>query len=121
MITHDKSKICLMLVDPFCSRPQFLAASESFYRFAATFPYIPYYRRDNRSRKMADAERPKKRKCDGADCDNDAEALRCPNCHKLGKESYFCSQECFKRNWVISRSKVPVEWATTNRSRASVE
>ena len=42
----------------------------------------------------------KKRKCEGADCDNDAGALQCPTCQKLGKESYFCGQECFKRNWV---------------------
>ena len=40
------------------------------------------------------------RKCSGADCENDAGTLQCPNCQKLGKESYFCSQDCFKRNWV---------------------
>jgi len=39
------------------------------------------------------------RKCSGADCENDAGTLQCPNCQKLGKESYFCSQDCFKRNW----------------------
>ncbi|KAL1614135.1 Methionine aminopeptidase 1 [Diplodia seriata] len=39
------------------------------------------------------------RKCLGADCDKDASALQCPTCQKLGKESYFCSQECFKKNW----------------------
>lgn len=39
------------------------------------------------------------RKCSGSDCDNDAGQLQCPNCQKLGKESYFCSQDCFKRNW----------------------
>ncbi|KAF2000706.1 methionine aminopeptidase [Amniculicola lignicola CBS 123094] len=37
------------------------------------------------------------RTCSG--CENDASALQCPNCQKLGKESYFCSQDCFKRNW----------------------
>jgi methionyl aminopeptidase len=42
----------------------------------------------------------KARKCEGADCDQDAGALQCPTCQKLGKESYFCGQECFKRNWV---------------------
>lgn len=42
----------------------------------------------------------KKRKCEGGDCENDAGSLQCPNCQKLGKESYFCSQDCFKRNWV---------------------
>lgn len=42
----------------------------------------------------------KTRKCEGADCDKDAGALQCPTCQKAGKESYFCSQDCFKRNWV---------------------
>ncbi|KAI3325314.1 methionine aminopeptidase 1 [Xylariaceae sp. AK1471] len=39
------------------------------------------------------------RKCLGVDCENDAGALQCPTCLKLDKESYFCSQDCFKRNW----------------------
>ncbi|KAK5745314.1 Methionine aminopeptidase 1 [Elasticomyces elasticus] len=39
------------------------------------------------------------RKCDGEDCSNDAGALQCPTCQKLGKEAYFCGQDCFKRNW----------------------
>ena len=42
----------------------------------------------------------KTRKCEGADCDEDAGSLQCPTCQKLGKESFFCSQDCFKRNWV---------------------
>ncbi|KAK4547075.1 Methionine aminopeptidase 1 [Oleoguttula mirabilis] len=41
----------------------------------------------------------KKRECSGDDCTNDAGSLQCPTCQKVGKESYFCSQECFKRNW----------------------
>jgi hypothetical protein len=46
-------------------------------------------------------EPPKKRKCLGADCENEASSLQCPKCLALGiKESYFCSQECFKKNWV---------------------
>ncbi|KAK3072275.1 Methionine aminopeptidase 1 [Teratosphaeriaceae sp. CCFEE 6253] len=40
------------------------------------------------------------RKCEGADCSNDAGALQCPTCQKLGREAYFCGQDCFKRNWV---------------------
>ena len=41
------------------------------------------------------------RKCMGDDCNNDAGSLQCPTCLKLGiKDSYFCSQDCFKRNWV---------------------
>jgi hypothetical protein len=44
-----------------------------------------------------------KRKCSGEDCDNDAGSLQCPTCLKLGiKDSFFCSQDCFKRNWVCS-------------------
>lgn len=39
------------------------------------------------------------RKCLGKDCPNDASTLQCPTCQKLGKESYFCSQDCFKKNW----------------------
>lgn len=41
----------------------------------------------------------KERKCEGENCANDAGSLQCPTCQKLGKESYFCSQDCFKRNW----------------------
>nr|POF24702.1 methionine aminopeptidase 1 [Quercus suber] len=39
------------------------------------------------------------RKCEGGDCDKDAGSLQCPTCQKVGKEAYFCSQDCFKRNW----------------------
>jgi len=49
-------------------------------------------------------EEPPKRKCSGADCENDAGSLQCPTCLKVGmKDSYFCSQDCFKRNWVRLR------------------
>jgi hypothetical protein len=42
-----------------------------------------------------------KKKCCGTDCENEAGTLQCPTCLKLGvKGSYFCSQECFKKNWV---------------------
>ncbi|PSR82805.1 methionine aminopeptidase 1 [Coniella lustricola] len=45
-------------------------------------------------------EPPSKRKCLSADCDNDAGTLQCPTCLKLGiKDSFFCSQDCFKKNW----------------------
>ncbi|KAF1816866.1 putative methionine aminopeptidase, type I [Eremomyces bilateralis CBS 781.70] len=37
--------------------------------------------------------------CSGNDCDKEAEDLQCPKCQSLGIESYFCTQECFKRNW----------------------
>lgn len=46
-------------------------------------------------------EPPAKRKCLGVDCPNDAGALQCPTCLKAGvKDSFFCSQDCFKKNWV---------------------
>ncbi|KAI5857345.1 methionine aminopeptidase [Durotheca rogersii] len=45
-------------------------------------------------------EPPAKKKCLGAGCENDASALQCPTCLKLGiKDSNFCSQDCFKKNW----------------------
>ena len=53
---------------------------------------------------MADTlseQAPAKRKCLGAGCGKDAGDLQCPTCLKLGiHDSYFCSQDCFKRNWV---------------------
>ncbi|KAH9897578.1 methionine aminopeptidase 1 [Xylariomycetidae sp. FL2044] len=46
------------------------------------------------------SEPPTKKKCLGADCANDAGALQCPTCLKMGiKGSFFCSQDCFKKNW----------------------
>ncbi|ROW14169.1 hypothetical protein VPNG_04292 [Cytospora leucostoma] len=46
------------------------------------------------------AEPPTKRKCLSVDCENDAGTLQCPTCLKLGiNDSYFCSQDCFKKNW----------------------
>ncbi|KAB8217932.1 peptidase M24, structural domain-containing protein [Aspergillus novoparasiticus] len=46
------------------------------------------------------SDMPSKRKCLGVDCHNEAEALQCPTCLKLGmNDSYFCSQDCFKKNW----------------------
>ena len=40
------------------------------------------------------------RKCPGLECGNDASTLQCPKCKDMGVESFFCSQECFKRSWV---------------------
>ncbi|CAK7221172.1 Methionine aminopeptidase 1 [Sporothrix curviconia] len=46
-----------------------------------------------------------KRPCAGGDCSNDAGTLQCPTCLKLGmKDSFFCSQECFGRNWVSHKA-----------------
>lgn len=49
-------------------------------------------------------------KCAGAGCGNEAGALQCPTCLKLGlKNGHFCSQDCFKRNWVCLRAP-PLAW-----------
>lgn len=54
------------------------------------------------SRKMA-SEPPAKRKCLGVDCNEEAGTLQCPTCLKVDiKDSFFCSQDCFKRSWVWS-------------------
>ncbi|KAK3326648.1 peptidase M24, structural domain-containing protein [Apodospora peruviana] len=50
---------------------------------------------------------PAKRKCSGGDCDNDAGSLQCPTCLKLGKDNFFCSQDCFKRNWRRATTRSP--------------
>ncbi|KAJ6104724.1 Methionine aminopeptidase 1 [Penicillium sp. IBT 18751x] len=39
------------------------------------------------------------RKCIGVDCSNNAGTLQCPTCLKAGTDSFFCSQDCFKRSW----------------------
>ncbi|KAI9894927.1 MAG: Methionine aminopeptidase 1 [Vezdaea aestivalis] len=44
------------------------------------------------------------RTCVGDDCSNNASALQCPKCLALGKESYFCSQDCFKRSWATHKT-----------------
>lgn len=36
----------------------------------------------------------------GLDCDKNAGTLQCPTCLKAGTDSFFCSQDCFKRSWV---------------------
>lgn len=46
------------------------------------------------------AEVPIKKACMGVECPNEAGSLQCPTCLKIGKESTFCSQDCFKRSWV---------------------
>lgn len=40
------------------------------------------------------------KKCLGEGCENEISTLQCPKCLTLGiKDSYFCSQDCFKKNW----------------------
>ena len=43
--------------------------------------------------------------CNGAACQNEAN-LQCPTCIKLGieKMGFFCSQECFKSNWLTHKN-----------------
>ncbi|ESZ97245.1 methionine aminopeptidase [Sclerotinia borealis F-4128] len=49
---------------------------------------------------MAPEESESIRKCIGVECENDAGSLQCPTCLKIGtKDSFFCSQDCFKRSW----------------------
>ena len=43
---------------------------------------------------------PVKKSCMGVDCPNEAGDLKCPTCLKMGKESSFCGQDCFKKSWV---------------------
>ncbi|PHH59429.1 hypothetical protein CDD81_3215 [Ophiocordyceps australis] len=46
-----------------------------------------------------------KKICLGDDCDKEAGSLQCPTCLKLSiKDSFFCSQECFKKNWGTHKS-----------------
>lgn len=53
-------------------------------------------------------EPPTKRKCLGVGCENEATSLQCPKCLSLGiKDSYFCSQDCFKKNWVRREPLAP--------------
>lgn len=40
------------------------------------------------------------KRCQGEDCPNEAGTLQCPTCQKQGTDSFFCSQDCFKKNWV---------------------
>ncbi|ODA82017.1 hypothetical protein RJ55_00522 [Drechmeria coniospora] len=45
------------------------------------------------------------KKCLGVDCQSDASSLQCPTCLKLNiTDSYFCSQDCFKKNWGSHKS-----------------
>jgi len=38
-------------------------------------------------------------KCATPGCQNPASQLRCPECKKIGIESRFCSEECYKKNY----------------------
>ncbi|KAL3483428.1 putative methionine aminopeptidase, type I [Aspergillus germanicus] len=46
-------------------------------------------------------------KCCGTDCEKEAGTLQCPTCLKLGvRGSYFCSQDCFKKNWTTHKASM---------------
>ena len=53
----------------------------------------------------ATAESSVARKCAG--CDKPAGSLQCPKCLQLNiLDSFFCDQDCFKRNWVLPLQKL---------------
>ncbi|MCJ1313763.1 Methionine aminopeptidase 1 [Agyrium rufum] len=62
---------------------------------------------------VAMEEKPK-RQCSGVDCPNEAGTLQCPNCLKLSKESFFCSQDCFKRSWSVHKLLHKSNTSSTN-------
>ena len=49
-------------------------------------------------------------KCAGLNCPNTA-SLQCPKCKELGYKTYFCSQECFKKNWATHTHNPRPEFA----------
>ena len=66
-------------------------------------------------------EPPAKKTCLGIDCENEA-ALQCPTCLKLGiNDSYFCSQDCFKKNWVRTPLFPPLLFSFSPASRSPTE
>ncbi|KAI0396424.1 peptidase M24, structural domain-containing protein [Xylariaceae sp. FL0594] len=61
----------------------------------------------------------RKRKCLGADCENEAGSLQCPKCCELKiSNSFFCSQDCFKKNWSSHKA---VHAAQGKRANAILE
>lgn len=48
-------------------------------------------------------------------------SLQCPKCAKLGRDSFFCSQECFKKSWPAHKeTHSQPEPGHSNRSRIDV-
>jgi len=42
--------------------------------------------------------------CSSPGCSNPVTSnLACPNCRKLGLNNYFCTQECFKKNYAAHK------------------
>jgi len=41
--------------------------------------------------------------CSGLNCYQNAPTLRCPTCVKKGIDAFFCSQDCFKKNWAVHK------------------
>jgi hypothetical protein len=76
----------------------------------SSFPTPARYQQDSRLLKLEistmadDTTATPAKQCMGDGCPNDAGSLQCPTCLKLGlKDSFFCSQECFKKSWVSSQ------------------
>lgn len=55
------------------------------------------------------------RKCPGLECENDASTLQCPKCKEMSVDTFFCSQDCFKRSWV---SRPLGDFSQDNKTRS---
>eukprot|EP00039_Didymoeca_costata_P011533 m.162483 g.162483 ORF g.162483 m.162483 type:complete len:370 (+) comp15205_c0_seq2:273-1382(+) len=62
---------------------------------------------------------PKVPQCAGLGCDKPAK-LRCPTCSKGGitDGSYFCSQDCFKKNWTTHKKLCKRETGSEKKTEA---
>lgn len=82
-------------------RPLLFVAPLRFYaRKSRDLPFLPPRLMKTESPSASvDAQQP----CQGADCGEKAK-LFCPTCMKLGlAKTYFCSQDCFKKNWATHK------------------
>ena len=81
------------------------------------FSHTPKTRQSDRAQITMASE--DKRVCEGADCDKEAGTLQCPTCQKQGMASFFCSNDCFKRNWVCKfRAPRATKSIATNKAIA---
>ena len=54
--------------------------------------------------------------CSGIECKEEAK-FQCPTCLKCGIFSiYFCSQDCFKKNWAVHKLMHPVSGSKSGES-----
>jgi len=93
---HDSYFLRLLFIISF---PSFLPCS--IFSFACVRRSLRRSRLETTPSPTDMAISPMGRQCSGADCSNTVGSLQCPTCLKLSIEgSYFCSQDCFKKNWV---------------------